>query len=416
MQRYLTLLIIAFAVMGVAVSTCLAQDAVTNEQRLLEVAKNGRVEEVTALLEAGAAVNARDAQGRTALYLAAQGGHQATAQALLDHGADPNIKDNAGRSPLSAALANGHTGTAQSLRSRGAIGGAPAANSEQSGKFHPDAQYTTAAAFSQAIGEPAVMLESSNVYMLVPKKRESAARIVLPYLARAYDELYKIVGVHTKYKILVYAFPKSFPGKHGGTSGCIINYTDENLDLNNQSEWKQYHVPHVSGYIEEMAHNFVAASKARFTSEMVGWSISVGVSMTVARNPIHDQSVAQTRRGQEETYRRYLALGQTIPADLAWNQADRVHAYLLYKCEQQYGMAFWSDFFKEVRKERQAFSDAEARGEDNGRDLRYKLTLQCFDRLPGIRFTQLLEQNGISTIVDLSSLPHEAPGWNRKLH
>ena len=114
------------------------------------------------------------------------------------------------------------------------------------------------------------------------------------------------MGVHTKYKILVYAFPKGTPGVRGGTSGCVIKYDDQNLDLANQTEWTKYHVPHVSGYIEEMAHNFVEASGARFTSEMVGWSISTNVCGIVAPNPIYQSGLVETRRGQEETYRRYV--------------------------------------------------------------------------------------------------------------
>src|SRR5439155_18548078 len=128
--------------------------------------------------------------------------------------------------------------------------------------FHPDAPFTTAEAFSKAIGSQAVMLDSTNVSILAPKARQQAAAIVLPYLVKAYDELYKIVGVHTKYKMLLYAYPKGTPGVRGGTSGCIIKYTDENLVLTNQPEWKRYHLPHVSGYIEEMAHNFVHATGA----------------------------------------------------------------------------------------------------------------------------------------------------------
>src|SRR5206468_11300552 len=96
--------------------------------------------------------------------------------------------------------------------------------------FHPDAAYRTAEAFSKAIGGQAVMLDSTNVSILAPKGRQQAAAIVLPYLARAYDEIYKIVGVHTKYKLLVYAYPKGTPGVRGGTAGCVIKYTDENLD------------------------------------------------------------------------------------------------------------------------------------------------------------------------------------------
>jgi hypothetical protein len=148
--------------------------------------------------------------------------------------------------------------------------------------FHPDAPYTTAEAFSKAIGSQAVMLDSPKVSILAPKRREQAAAVVLPYLVRAYDEPYRIVGVHTKYKILVYAYPKGTPGVRGGTSGCVIKYTDENLDLASQ-------------YV------------------------------------------------------------------------------------------------------------------------RYRLTVECFDRLPGLNFEKLLEQSGISTTIAIQSLKPTQPGWNRKL-
>ena len=269
--------------------------------------------------------------------------------------------------------------------------------------------------FSKAIREPAAMLDGKNVCMFVPKRREKAAAIVLPYLARAYDELYKIVGVHTRYKIFVYAYPKGFPGVRGGTSGCVIRYTDENLDLKRHAEWKQYRVPHVSGYIEEMAHNFVDAAGAEFGWEMIGWSIGARVSNIVAPNPIHKRKVIQTRRGQFRTYRRYLAEGETFPQDIPPNQVDRIHAYLLWKCEQKYGPDFWSDFFTEIRRERVSFSSPEAKGESSGLDARYRLTVECFDRLPGLNFRKLLRQNGISMNVAIQSLKPEKPGWNRRL-
>ena len=281
--------------------------------------------------------------------------------------------------------------------------------------FHPDAPYTTAETFSKAIGSRAVMLDSPNVNILAPKTREQAAAIVLPYLVRAYDELYQIVGVHTKYKMLVYAYPKGTPGVRGGTSGCVIKYTDENLDLASQSEWKQHRVPHVSGYIEEMAHNFVHAARAEFGWEMIGWSISVKVCQKVAPNPIHQRQVVETQHNQDQTYQRYMAAGQTFPADLRGDQADRLHAYLLRKCEQQYGPKFWPDFFAEVRKQQAAFSAPEAQGDSRGLDVRYRLTVGCFDRLPGLHFKNLLEQNGISTTIAIQSLKPTQPGWNRKL-
>lgn len=281
--------------------------------------------------------------------------------------------------------------------------------------FHPDAAYTNAQVFSAAIGMPAVMLDSPNVCILAPKMRESAAAIVLPYLTRAYDELYKIVGVHTKYKILVYAYPKGTPGVRGGTSGCVIKYTDENLDLASHSEWQRHRVPHVSGYIEEMAHNFVHATGAEFGWEMVGWTISVKVSELVAPNPIHRQAVAETQLNQDRTHQRYMAAGQTFPTDLSGDQADRLHAYLLRKCERQYGPNFWRDFFREVRKQQTAFSAPPAQGESRGLNERYRITVECFDQLPGLEFKKLLQQSGISTTVAIQSLKPTQPGWNRKL-
>jgi ankyrin repeat protein len=52
---------------------------------------------VTYLLDAGAHVDDRDDRGRTALMIAAEGGHAEIANLLLARGADPSLKDNAGK-------------------------------------------------------------------------------------------------------------------------------------------------------------------------------------------------------------------------------------------------------------------------------------------------------------------------------
>lgn len=49
------------------------------------------------LLEAGAHIDDRDARGRTALMIAAEGGHAEIANLLLARGADPSLKDNGGK-------------------------------------------------------------------------------------------------------------------------------------------------------------------------------------------------------------------------------------------------------------------------------------------------------------------------------
>jgi ankyrin repeat protein len=51
---------------------------------------------VAYLLEAGAKIDDRDARGRTALMIAAEGNHPAIVKALLAHGADPALTDKAG--------------------------------------------------------------------------------------------------------------------------------------------------------------------------------------------------------------------------------------------------------------------------------------------------------------------------------
>jgi ankyrin repeat protein len=52
---------------------------------------------VSYLLDAGAHIDDRDARGRTALMIAAEGGHAEIANLLLARGADPSLKDKAGK-------------------------------------------------------------------------------------------------------------------------------------------------------------------------------------------------------------------------------------------------------------------------------------------------------------------------------
>ena len=87
---------------------------------------------------------------------------------------------------------------------------------------------------------------------------------------------------------------------------------------------------------------------------------------------------------------------------------DRIHAYLLFQCEQQYGPTFWRDFFREAKKERASLASGT-------RDERYRTTVECFDRLPGLDFKQLLSANKISLTTDIKTLDPESPAWNRRL-
>ena len=67
-------------------------DEETNTE-LIEAAERGDAGAVKKLLEEGASVRARDANGRTALVAAAYGNHLEAAEALIEAGADVNQKD-----------------------------------------------------------------------------------------------------------------------------------------------------------------------------------------------------------------------------------------------------------------------------------------------------------------------------------
>jgi hypothetical protein len=70
---------------------------------LLSAAASGDTVQTTALLNQGAALEARDEAGRTPLMLAVMQRKPEVVRLLLDRGADPNVADRAGRTPLQQA-------------------------------------------------------------------------------------------------------------------------------------------------------------------------------------------------------------------------------------------------------------------------------------------------------------------------
>jgi hypothetical protein len=65
-------------------------------------------------------VNARDANGRTAILLATMSGAAPAVQLLLAHGADPSIADATGATPLQLAIVRGRVDIVEALRRAGA--------------------------------------------------------------------------------------------------------------------------------------------------------------------------------------------------------------------------------------------------------------------------------------------------------
>jgi ankyrin repeat protein len=84
----------------VAAVGCATMDAGKGD--LMDAARTGNAEAVKALLAAGADVNAKDADGNTALMAAAKKGRTPpeTVKALLAAGADINAKNNKGETAL----------------------------------------------------------------------------------------------------------------------------------------------------------------------------------------------------------------------------------------------------------------------------------------------------------------------------
>jgi len=292
--------------------------------------------------------------------------------------------------------------------------GARAASLQQ-GAVNPKLKYATLASYEQAIGEKGVFLDANDVCLYAPERWAKESQIVFGYLVAAYQELHKLVGTHTDYKIVVYHFPEGHPDARGGTSNCTIWYGFKNLELENQQEWRKHRVPHLAGYIEEMAHNFVSATHAQFGWEMIGWSIGTKVTEHVAGNPIFFEHIKATRAAQKKTFARYRREGHVFPADLPANLCDRIHAWMLYECEKQYGPGFWRDFFKEVAKEQRSLREAvRLRKGHIIRNRRYQITVGCFDRLKGLRFKERLQALEISLDVDIKSLHPMELGWDRR--
>lgn len=90
------------------------------DDALIRAAATGNTAQVQQLLEAGAAVNGRDARGRNAVLAATQGGHAQIAKLLIARGADVNAQDDIRDSAFLLAGARGHTDIVRAALAAGA--------------------------------------------------------------------------------------------------------------------------------------------------------------------------------------------------------------------------------------------------------------------------------------------------------
>jgi hypothetical protein len=99
---------------------------------LMKASEAGRLDLVRLLLDAGAAVDARQRDGATALMAAAQSGHTAVVAMLLNAGAEPSLRSNdgwwnVGATAYDIALREGHAETCGLLRTAEVYAAPPAA-------------------------------------------------------------------------------------------------------------------------------------------------------------------------------------------------------------------------------------------------------------------------------------------------
>ncbi|MEO9612777.1 MAG: ankyrin repeat domain-containing protein [Nitratireductor sp.] len=107
MPKILTLCVAALFAVLVHTPT-LSGQSMTELSGLHEAAAGNDVTAIRALLSAGADIDARDDQGRTALLVAAHGNKVEAAAALIEAGANVNAKDDIDDSPYLYAGARGH--------------------------------------------------------------------------------------------------------------------------------------------------------------------------------------------------------------------------------------------------------------------------------------------------------------------
>jgi ankyrin repeat protein len=82
--------------------------------------RSGHVGAITALISAGASVKARDDDGRTAIFSAAELGLVKAIESLHALGADLSSRDNRGSTPLFLAAANAYVAAVEKLIELGA--------------------------------------------------------------------------------------------------------------------------------------------------------------------------------------------------------------------------------------------------------------------------------------------------------
>ncbi len=112
MTRTVFLLMVTIVLL---VSSCATGTSFGTMTPLHEAVRDGMQDEVVALIDAGADIDARDEEGRTALHYACANGDTTLGFLLINSGADTNIQDDEERTALYYASENCYTDLAEAL-------------------------------------------------------------------------------------------------------------------------------------------------------------------------------------------------------------------------------------------------------------------------------------------------------------
>ena len=94
--------------------------AVELGHRLLDLAREGRADELVAYVDAGVPVDLCDPAGNTLLMLGAYHGHASVVRALAARGADVDRANDRGQTPLAGAVFQGEPDVVEALLAAGA--------------------------------------------------------------------------------------------------------------------------------------------------------------------------------------------------------------------------------------------------------------------------------------------------------
>jgi len=203
-------------------------------------------------------------------------------------------------------------------------------------------------AYEDAIKEQGVLIESEHIAYFAPKSGEAYARLVVPILEKAYQELEKWhAGVGTRYRIAVEHYPPGHERAKGGVSNHTLLYGFGNIGLWEDAEKR---VPHVVGYIEEMTHTFDRnCGVGAWLYEGLGNYTANAITPKVAPCKQLDDFSRGVSKVDAETFDYYVKHFK-LPPDVPQRLFDRIYRHLFRQLEPAAGNELLPRFYQELKK------------------------------------------------------------------